>query len=73
MKTRGPDANDRLASGISCIARTTHFSSEQVQESAKKANSRGATGHLIGISVICTTSFPPSQVLNLSRKALAPS
>ena len=41
--------------------------------SARKANSSGATGHLIGISVMCTTSRPPVQVASLSRKAIAPS
>lgn len=31
-----------------------------------------ATGHIIGISQICTTNFPPSHVLNLSRRFFAP-
>ena len=41
--------------------------------SARKANSRGATGHLIGISVICMTRRPPCQVARASRNATAPS
>ena len=41
-------------------------------QSARKANSNGATGHFIGISVILITSLPPSQCLKKSRSSLAP-
>ena len=47
------------------------FSSKKA--SARNVNSSGATGHLIGISQIWTTSLPPSQVLSFSPSAVVPS
>ena len=41
--------------------------------SARKANSSGATGHLIGMSVMCTTSRPPSKCRRARSSATAPS
>ena len=41
--------------------------------SARKANSSGATGHLIGISTIWITSFPPGQVRSFSASLVVPS
>jgi len=43
------------------------------QASARKTNSRGATGHLKGSSAIFKTRRPPSQLLKNSLKATAPS
>ena len=42
-------------------------------QSARKANSSGATGHLIGMSTRFTTSRPPSKCSSTPCSAWAPS
>jgi hypothetical protein len=42
-------------------------------QSARKANSSGATGHLIGMSTGLITSRPPSNRSSAARSFVAPS
>jgi hypothetical protein len=41
--------------------------------SARNVNSNGATGHLIGMSTMCTTSRPPVNSRSAAASATAPS
>ena len=47
------------------ISTSSRMSCSRKNQSARKVNSSGATGHLMGISTICTTRRPPSQVSQL--------
>ena len=61
----GVDVGD-LRPGRGCRARWKY-------QSARKQNSSGATGHLIGMSTTLTTSRPPSKVASAAPSAAAPS
>jgi hypothetical protein len=61
-------------SGVTTVIRVRLRMLRRVRySSASKANSKGATGHLIGISATSTTKLPPSKAASAStsRRALS--
>ena len=62
------------SSGVAYVISTWSRMPRSVKyQSARKQNSSGATGHLIGMSTTFTTRRPRSKVANAAPSAAAPS